>query len=181
MLGRLQPRLRQLSAADVAALERQLEQRAAAVWCGQEAAADELASLAALAADQGGLEGNQQQGQQEAQQQQQREQQREQEERQLADASAAQAVPEAEAPAQQPTQKTKKKKKDVFHSKESRNAALLQRANEQAGAKGSGAGPAAAATKAAATPGAQLAGWLADALHSLLSTPPTKLPGASLA
>ncbi|KAL4437146.1 hypothetical protein ABPG75_004285 [Micractinium tetrahymenae] len=160
MLGRLQPRLRHLSTGDVEALAWQLQQRAAAVWGGEEAAAEELQSLAALAA--GGAGQHQQERQQV-------------EERQQAGATAAAAAPQAEAAAQH----AKKLKNDRFHSRASRNAALLQKSQQQAAAKGGRAATAAAAAaQAAAAPGAQLAAWLADALHALLSTPPTKLPGA---
>lgn len=179
MLGRLQPRLRQLSADDAAGLSAQLQQRAAAVWCGEEAAADELASLAALAASAGGAGGSDQQARQQGQQgEQQQAQQGEHEERQQVGAAAAPAAAQAEAEAPQPKQA--KRKRDVFYSRDSRKAALVQKSSEQAAAKGSRAGAAGGAAAAAATPGAQLAGWLADALHALLSTPPTKLPGARL-
>lgn len=176
MLARLQPRLRQLSAAEVARLAEQLQQCAGAVWCGAEAAADELASLTALAAGQGSADGDGQQAQQAEQAEQQQ-----QEERQRAGACAlppaAPAAPQAAADVQQPRQ-GRKRERDVFHSTASRNAALLAKATQQAAARGGRAGAAAAAPDARATPGARLAGWLAGTLRALLGTLPSKLPGA---
>lgn len=149
--------MRQLAAA--------LRQRAEQVWGGAEAAAEQLADLAAVEAgaeeDGQEAEGSGQQAQQHAQQQAQQAEQEDEEEEQAAEAPAA-----------------KKQKHEVYHSKGSRKAALLAKAAAQTAKKQGGAKAAAAAkARQAAAPGARLASWLVPALRTLLAEPPTKLPG----
>ncbi len=165
LLGQIEKVLRRdgkHSAGAVRQLAAALRQRAEQVWGGAEAAAEQLADLAAVEAGaaEDGREGDDQQAQQHAQQQAQQAEQEDEEEQ------------AAEAPA------TKKQKRDVYHSKVSRKAALLAKAVAQTAKKQGGAKAAAAAkARQAAAPGDRLAAWLAPALRTLLAEPPTKLPG----
>lgn len=152
-----------LSAEAVGQLAAALRQRAACVWGGTEAAAEQLAGLAAVEA---GQEEAAEEQDAEGSGQQQQAQQEQAEEQQSAEEQAA------EAPA------AKKQKRDVFHSKHSRKQALLSKAAEKSSKKCSSAAAAAAAKgKQAAAPGARLAAWLSPAVRALLAEPPTKLPG----
>jgi hypothetical protein len=171
LLERIQPLLAKLPAQAVAGLAVQLAARAGVVWGGAEAAAEELGQLAAMG-ESAEVEQQQQQVEQQRQEQQ--------------DASAAGAEQEQEAAVAGDAaddSKQGKTKRDLFHSSQSRKAALLQLATQPAAGKGakrrSGAAAAAAAAQRAKerAPGARLAAWLAPALRALMATPPTKLPG----
>lgn len=166
LLERIQPLLAKLPAQAVAGLAAQLAARAAAVWGGAEAAAEELGQLAELA---------------EFVEEQQREE--EQQEQQCAAAGAEPGEEAAAAGDVADGGKQGKNKRDRFHSSQSRKAALLQLATQPAAGKGSkrksgGASAAAAAQRAKErAPGARLSAWLAPALRALMGTPPTKLHG----
>ena len=102
------------------------------------------------------------------------------------EAAAAEAeVPAAEEEEEAPGPAVAGRKRDVFHSKPSRKAALLANAAKAkpaakagAGRRGAAAGGAAAAQE---TPGTRLASWLQATLGAALAVPPTRAPGAAAA
>lgn len=90
-------------------------------------------------------------------------------------------APAAVAAAPAGAQAQPRSKRDRFHSKEARRAALMARPTQaSAAAKGSAAAVAEQRAKEEAAPGARLAAWLLAAVGDATATPPTKLPGAGL-
>lgn len=90
-------------------------------------------------------------------------------------------APAAAAAAPAGAQAQPRSKRDRFHSKEARRAALMARPTQaSAAAKGSAAAVAEQRAKEEAAPGARLAAWLLAAVGDATATPPTKLSGAGL-